>query len=247
MFHSEIIMTRYISRHLLPAVLTAMFLAGCGGRENPQHSVAGFKDHEIVGIDISAHNGDVDFKKVREGGIEFVIIKASEGGTFKDRKFVDNVRNARRAGMKIGAYHFFRFDTPGYIQGLNFANSIHGRSLDLPAVIDIEEFTNPNLQTTKLVMSRVTEMADYLEKRGYRVMLYTNKKGHARFIKGQLATYPLWLCSLGTTPEGIDCDLWQATHHGRIDGVDHDVDINVFTGTRSGWDRFASGIMAEKK
>ena len=71
-------MTRYISRHLLPAVLTAMFLAGCGGRENPQHSVAGFKDHEIVGIDISAHNGDVDFKKVREGGIEFVIIKASE-------------------------------------------------------------------------------------------------------------------------------------------------------------------------
>lgn len=149
--------------------------------------------------------------------------------------------------MKIGAYHFFRFDTPGYIQGLNFANSIHGRRLDLPAVIDIEEFTNPNLQTTKLVMSRVTEMADYLEKRGYRVMLYTNKKGHARFIKGQLATYPLWLCSLGTPPEGIDCDLWQATHHGRIDGVDHDVDINVFTGTRSGWDRFASGIMAEKK
>ncbi|WP_297059302.1 glycoside hydrolase family 25 protein [uncultured Duncaniella sp.] len=232
---------------LLPALLAGMLLSACRGEDNSPHSVAGFKEYEILGIDVSAHNGDIDFEKVSKGGIEFVIIKATEGGTFKDRMFVDNVRKARKAGLKIGAYHFFRFDTPGYIQGLNFANSIHGRNLDLPAVIDIEEYTNPNLQRTKLVMSRVSEMADYLEKRGYRVMLYTNKKGHARFISGQLATYPLWLCSLGTPPEGIDCDIWQATHHGKVSGIDHEVDINVFTGTRPLWDRFASGIKAEAK
>lgn len=231
-----------MARYLFLLIISSMIMAGCAHRDSTPHSVPGFKDHDIVGIDISAHNGDIDFDKVKEEGIEFVIIKASEGGTFKDRKFIDNIRNARKAGIKTGAYHFFRFDTPGYIQGLNFVNSIHGRELDLPAAIDIEEFTNPNLQATRLVMNRVIEMVDYLERRGYRVMLYTNKKGHARFIKGQLESYPLWLCSLGNRPEGIDCALWQATHHGKVKGVDHDVDINVFTLSRSEWEEFSAGI-----
>ncbi|MBD5322409.1 MAG: hypothetical protein K2G27_00150 [Duncaniella sp.] len=241
-------MTTKLSRTILTAIasaltaVTALFTAGCASSE-VSHSVPGFREHDIVGIDISAHNGDIDFDKVRDEGIEFVIIKATEGGTFKDRKFVDNVREARKAGLKVGAYHFFRFDTPGYIQGLNFVNSIHGRQLDLPVAIDIEEFTNPNLQTSRLVMNRVVEMADHLESRGYRVMLYTNKKGHARFIKGQLATYPLWLCSLGSRPDDIDCDLWQATHHGHVSGVEHDVDVNVFTSSRDAWELFSSGAL----
>jgi len=231
-------------RTLTLILFTALLLTGCrhSGQKAP-HTVPGFSGHEIVGIDVSAHNGDIDFERVKAEGIEFVIIKASEGSTFKDKRFVDNVRKARKAGLKVGAYHFFRFDTPGYMQGLNFVNSIHGRNLDLPAVIDIEEFTNPNLQTTKLIMNRVAEMADHLEHRGYRVMLYTNKKGHARFISGQLETYPLWLCSLGSLPDDIECDIWQATHHGRVKGVDHDVDINVFTSTHSSWDEFASGML----
>ena len=228
---------------VLTSVLSLM-MTGCASSE-VSHSVPGFREHDIVGIDISAHNGDIDFDRVRAEGIEFVILKATEGGTFKDKRFVDNVRKARKAGLKVGAYHFFRFDTPGYIQGLNFVNSIHGRQLDLPVAIDIEEFTNPNLQTSRLVMNRVVEMADHLESRGYRVMLYTNKKGYARFIKGQLATYPLWLCSLGTRPDDIDCDLWQATHHGRVGGIDHDVDINVFTSSRDAWTEFSSGAMLQ--
>lgn len=229
-------------RNSLLILLIALLSAACNRPGNTTHTVPGFSGHEIVGIDVSAHNGDIDFERVKAEGIEFVIIKATEGSTFKDKRFVDNVRKARKAGLKVGAYHFFRFDTPGYMQGLNFVNSIHGRNLDLPAVIDIEEFTNPNLQATRLVMNRVSEMADHLESRGYRVMLYTNKKGHARFIKGQLETYPLWLCSLGSLPDDIDCDIWQATHHGRVKGVDHDVDINVFTSSATDWAEFASGI-----
>lgn len=223
-------------------VVMTLLMVGCASSE-VSHTVPGFREHDIVGIDISAHNGDIDFDKVKSEGIEFVIIKATEGGTFKDKKFVDNVREARKAGLKVGAYHFFRFDTPGYIQGLNFVNSIHGRKLDLPVAIDIEEFTNPNLQTSRLVMNRVTEMADHLESRGYRVMLYTNKKGYARFIKGQLSTYPLWLCSLGTRPDDIDCELWQATHHGRVNGVGSEVDVNVFTSSREAWTEFSSGAL----
>lgn len=229
-------------RYQLLIFITTLLLASCNRNSNAPHTVPGFSGHDIVGIDVSAHNGEIDFERVKAEGIEFVIIKATEGSTFKDKLFIDNVRKARKAGLKVGAYHFFRFDTPGYMQGLNFVNSIHGRNLDLPAVIDIEEFTNPNFQATRLVMNRVSEMADHLESRGYRVMIYTNKKGHARFIKGQLETYPLWLCSLGSQPDDIECDIWQATHHGRINGVNHDVDINVFTSSRTDWASFASGI-----
>lgn len=221
-------------------------VSGCGRRRSTGtegHSVTGFADYEIVGIDISAHNGEIDFGKVRDEGVSFVLIKATEGGTFKDRRFVENVRMAREAGLKVGAYHFFRFDTPGYIQGLNFVNSLRDRELDLPVVIDIEEFTNPNFQATRLVLERLTEMVEHLERHGYRVMIYTNKKGYARFIKGRLEGYPLWLCSLGSIPDG-SFDIWQATHHGRVNGIDSDVDINVYPHSAEDWEKFAGGAIA---
>lgn len=91
---------------LLPALLAGMLLSACRGEDNSPHSVAGFKEYEILGIDVSAHNGDIDFEKVSKGGIEFVIIKATEGGTFKDRMFVDNVRKARKPVSRSGLTTF---------------------------------------------------------------------------------------------------------------------------------------------
>ena len=85
-------------RTLTLILFAALLLTGCrhSGQKAP-HTVPGFSDHEIVGIDVSAHNGDIDFERVKAEGIEFVIIKASEGSTFKDKRFVDNVRKARKA------------------------------------------------------------------------------------------------------------------------------------------------------
>lgn len=219
---------------VLAAALGALLAAGCAApaATEAQHP------YEVRGIDISAHNGEIDFRRVAEAGIEFVIIKATEGGNFKDKAFLSNVRRAREAGLKVGAYHFFRFDTPGYMQGLNFVNSIQGRHLDLPVVIDIEEWANPTSQPTPKVMGRLGEMIDHLESHGYRVMLYTNKNGYERFVRGRLEGYPLWICSLAQEPEGMEWTLWQSTHNGRVDGVDHPVDINHFRGSREMWERF---------
>lgn len=197
--------------------------------------------YEIRGIDVSAHNGDIDFPIVRDDGYEFVFIKATEGATFKDRRFISNLRRAREAGLKVGAYHFFRFDTPGYMQGLNFLNSVRSRELDLPLVIDVEEWTNPNSQATALVLDRLGEMIDHLERHGYRVMLYTNKNGFTRFIRGRLESYPLWLCSLAVEPELERWAMWQATHNGKVRGIKGPVDINAFQGSKEEWDLFATG------
>lgn len=226
---------------LLTLLLTAGLLTGCGF---DRRSVRTYPDRErfkVIGIDVSAHNGDIDFRKVAADGIDFVIIKATEGGTFKDRKFIDNIRMAREAGLKVGAYHFFRFDTPGYMQGLNLLNSVRGRRLDLPLVIDLEEWANPNSQPTTMVLHRLSEMIDHLESHGYRVMIYTNKNGFARFVKGRLEGYPLWICSLVDEPEGMDWHIWQGTHNGWINGINEPVDINAFNGSPEEWSEFAWG------
>ena len=151
--------------------LLCLSLGSCSGGGSRASLYPDPEKFEVRGLDLSAHNGDIDFAKVKEQGFEFVILKATEGGSFKDRKFIDNVRSAKQAGLKVGAYHFFRFDSPGYMQGLNFANSLEGRELDLPAIIDLEEWSNPNSQATPLVLSRLTEMIDHLEGLGYRVMI----------------------------------------------------------------------------
>ncbi|MCM1164334.1 MAG: hypothetical protein NC339_08815 [Muribaculaceae bacterium] len=226
-------------RRLLIALLVPLLLgmAGCV-RPLPDVPYPDPARYEIRGVDISAHNGEVDFGKLKAQGFEFAYIKATEGATFRDRRFIHNINNARAAGLKVGAYHFFRFDMPGYMQGLNLASAVEGRQLDLPVVIDLEEWTNPNAQATPLVMERLIEMIEHLESRGMEVMIYTNKNGYARFISQLPRTMPLWICSLGAEPDSDDWTLWQATHSGKVNGADTPVDINVFRGSRSEWQSF---------
>lgn len=231
---------RYTIAIIVALMATVSCVRGGGSGAYPDRS-----RFEVVGIDVSAHNGDIDFEAVAADGIDFVIIKATEGGTFKDRKFVENVRLAREAGLRVGAYHFFRFDTPGYMQGLNLLNSLQGRRLDLPVAIDIEEWANPNSQPTPIVLSRLSEMIDHLEGHGYKVMLYTNKNGFARFVRGRLEGYPLWICSLVDEPTDIAWTLWQGTHNGRVAGIDHPVDINAFSGTAADWEVFLSEVTTD--
>lgn len=227
--------------NLILTMILAAILTACGKvSDSPSKTYPDRSRFKVIGIDISAHNGDIDFRKVAAEGVSFVIIKATEGGTFKDKKFVENVRKAREAGLKVGAYHFFRFDTPGYMQGLNFLHSVQSRGLDLPLAIDIEEWANPNSQPTPMVLNRLSEMIDHLESHGYRVMLYTNKNGFARFVRGRLEGYPLWICSLVDEPQEIGWTIWQGTHNGRIRGIDHPVDINAFSGTAAEWEQFTS-------
>ncbi len=183
---------------LLTLFCIFLTLSACD-RNSPQAPYPDPARYEVRGIDISAHNGDIDFPLVREDGYEFVM------------------------------------------QGLNFLNSVKDRELDLPLVIDLEEWTNPNSQATALVLNRLGEMIDHLESHGYRVMLYTNKNGFARFIERRLEGYPLWICSLAVEPDKHRWTIWQATHNGRVSGTKSPVDINAFHGTMADWETFANG------
>ncbi len=208
--------------------------------EHPLSATPSSDFYPVSGIDISAHNGDsIDFESaIADRDLKFVIIKATEGTNFKDRNFHRNVDRARRAGLLVGAYHFFRFDSPGYMQGLNLLNTVRGRDLDLPIVIDIEEWTNPREYSTEAIVGNLRRLINYLERHGYRVMLYTNKDGYDRFIRGHLDSYPLWICTFSNPPADIDWTLWQYSHRGNVNGVPSKVDLNVFNGSRRQWEEW---------
>ncbi len=194
--------------------------------------------YPIRGIDISAHNGEVDFAAVRRAGYRFVMIKATEGSAFKDRRFNVNIFRARKAGLKVGAYHFFRFDATGYMQALNFLHSLRGQKLDMPVVIDIEQWTNPTYRPNKRVVATLLTLIREIERRGLKVMLYTNKDGYDDFINDKLEDFPLWMCSFGDIAANVDWCIWQYSHRGSVDGVDGKVDVNVFNGSEAEWERW---------
>lgn len=196
--------------------------------------------YPVVGLDLSAHNGVVDFESVRSSGVDFVILKASEGATVRDRRFADNMARALKSGLRVGAYHFFRFDVPGHLQALNFQDAVRGRRLDFPLIIDVEEWGNPSGVPISDIGGRLIEMISYLEGSGYRVMIYTNKNGLEDYFRRLPRKYPLWICSFTDPP--LDDDnawiLWQHTHRGHANGVDGAVDINTFNGTHTDFARW---------
>lgn len=192
--------------------------------------------YEIRGADLSSHNGDIDFDALKSYGLDFVYLKATEGGDFKDKSFARNIKQAFSSGLVPGAYHFFRFDTPGYIQALNVLSVISGRNIKLPVVIDVEEWSNPRGYSTEHIIREIRNMAEVLESEGYEVMLYTNKDGYNRFIKNYLNDYPLWLCSFRPIDGNIQWSMWQYTHRGIIKGIERLTDLNVWKGSRAIWD-----------
>lgn len=199
-----------------------------------------WEDYPVRGIDISAHNGAIDFEAVARQGYRFVLIKASEGGSFKDARYPENMQRAREAGLKVGAYHFFRFDAPGRLQALNFLHSLRGQQLDLPVVVDVEQHTNPKNRSAEQIGQTLSMLIGGLELEGHDVMIYSNKDGYADFINRRFASYPLWICSFSNPPRRLPWVLWQYTHRGKVEGVEGSVDIDIFNGSVEQWEEWCA-------
>lgn len=127
----------------------------------PSHIDVPREIYPVKGIDISSHNGShIDFKAVKADTVEFVYIKASEGENFRDSLFYRNYTGAVEAGLKVGAYHFFRFDREGWRQGRNLLDVMGKLRFDLPPAVDVEEWANARNFTTEEVVRQLRDMID---------------------------------------------------------------------------------------
>lgn len=198
--------------------------------------------YPIRGIDVSSHNGLMNLDAAAKDGIEFIFIKASEGADFKDSNFKINYWKAQHAGMKVGAYHYFRFGTDGVKQAINFLDAIGEHRLDLNLVIDVEDQGNVKGVSMDKIQENLAAMVDYLCLRGHRVIFYTNKAGYEKYLMQNFPGFPLWICSFSENPIDADWSFWQFDHHAKIDGIRGDVDLNTFNGTRKDWQQYLDSV-----
>jgi lysozyme len=195
------------------------------------------ESYKIHGIDISRHNGEVWWKKIKEATIDsskiaFVFIKATEGMFFFDREFSDNWHSARRYGLRRGAYHFFRPSYNAKLQAWNFIINTRLKKGDLPPVLDIE--VDEGYSDMELTQSCKSWLKIVENHYGVKPLIYTNIKFYNRVIRGKLDTYPLWIANYRQSkpqlPDGTPWYFWQHSEKGRLVGINEFVDLNVFKG-----------------
>lgn len=115
------------------------------------------------GVDVSHHQGNIDWKIIAQQGIHFAYLKATEGGDFKDTKFQKNWQEAKKTGLRVGAYHFFTAKTDGNLQAENFIHSVPLDNDMLPPVIDVENEVVDDLIEQQKIRDRLAVLLKRVE------------------------------------------------------------------------------------
>ena len=196
------------------------------------------KEHTVFGLDISHHQGKINWRELqksnpKEAPISFVYIKASEGSDHKDRRFEENWIGAKRHGFTRGAYHYFGTHSTGLAQANMFIKTVRLEKGDLPPMVDVEEKTeNMNLyiQELKIFIAKIEEHY------GVKPIIYSGKKYKAKYLDDRyFDRYPTWIAHYYVKSLNVEQNwtIWQCSDKGRLPGINHDVDINIFNGELS--------------
>lgn len=200
-----------------------------------------FAQHYVHGVDVSRHQGAIDWRTLTTTDVRFAYIKASEGADYRDDRFVSNWRDAGAAGIKRGAYHYFTLCRPGPAQAANFIVAAPERG-ELPPAVDIEQ-NSPCRQGPQIedVAAELTAYLNVLEQHyGARPLIYTTREFHDKHLADALAGETFWLRNLFAQPD-FRRDawvIWQYNHDGRRSGVSGPVDLNYFRGDETAFAKF---------
>lgn len=209
------------------------------------------------GIDVSYHNGTLDWSTIKAAGVDFAILRAAyrgygtEGTLVRDAKFAEYMQGAMSQGIPVGAYIYSQaITTAEAVQEANYIlNIVRGYSLDLPIVFDYE-FAGVKTgrldsawSSGKLNKSKMTDIAlafcDTIKNAGYDAMVYANKTFLSKNLDHEVienAGYDVWLAHYTTNTNYTgDYKIWQYTSSGRIPGIANKVfDCNfMYSGTIS--------------
>ena len=201
---------------------------------------ASAQDYAIRGFDVSHHQGEINWTKISPLQYQFVYLKATEGGDFKDRNFQENWLKAREQGLHVGAYHFYRLCRDGTVQAENFIATVPKKTDALPPVIDLEYDSNCiNTYTKEQLLHEIQIMHDRLQQHyGKQPIFYISKQFYHIVLMGNFAQTPLWVRDYEGKPELKDARpwlFWQHSQTGHIDGIPKAVDLNVYAESPKQW------------
>ncbi len=184
------------------------------------------------GADLSVHNGAVDFAKVKSAGYSFVFLREGYGDEVsypkqKDTRFEQNYRNAKTAGLNVGAYHYMYATTTAGArrEAQGFLANLKGKSFDMPVALDIEERSQYNL-SNGTVEAITKAFLDVCEAAGYYCLLYSYESFlTAKFSADFRKRYDIWCANISRTPS-IACGIHQYSFTGTVSGISGRVDLN---------------------
>lgn len=189
--------------------------------------------YPVRGIDVSHHQGPIDWKRVAADDVAFAIMKATEGGDHLDTLFAGNLPSALEAGLAVGAYHFFTFCRPGIEQAQNFIAAVPRDPRLLPPAVDIEFHGNcPERPSPEKLRAELMAFLAPVEAHfGKPAVIYLPDEAGDRY-GAVMPDRAHWVRSLTRFPDRSDWIYWQYSDTGRVDGIEGDVDLNVFWGDR---------------
>ena len=195
------------------------------------------KAYDVRGIDLSHHNGRINYNEL--DSLDFVFLKVTEGISWKDRAFSTHYSAFIEKDMAVGVYHFFRFDLDGKEQARHFLNHLEGKEFQIPLVVDVEQENNPSVSREKVITRLRAFVKEIKRQTGLKPIIYTNGIGYSDFISDDFSDHTLWLSSTNSwRPAMMDCTFWQFNIKADLSAITHDVDLNVFRGSRQEWQAY---------
>lgn len=193
------------------------------------HYRPGLQTGEVYGVDVSNHQGAIDWEAVADDEISFAYVKATEGGDFVDVWFGRNWDGARAEGLNIGAYHFFTLCTPGAAQAANFLGQLPIAEMTLPPALDLEFAGNcSDRPSQEWVHNEVRAFVELVEEKASEpILLYVSTKFDNAYQILEAFDRRTWHRSILRRPGDDDWVVWQLSYSADVDGIQGGVDLNI--------------------
>ena len=193
------------------------------------------------GIDVSSYSGNIDWKKVKESGIDFAMIRVGgrgygeKGEMYTDERALEYINGAKAEGIKVGAYFFSQaVSTEEAIEEADYVKTVLGDiKLDYPVAYDWEIIKDDDARTDSVSASQATECArafcDRVKELGYTPILYSpSRELYFKYDLSRLADIDIWYCEYANVPTFYyEFSMWQYSATGAIDGIEGAVDLNI--------------------
>ena len=198
-------------------------------------------EYPVRGVDVSSYQGKIDWETLSSQNLSFVFMKATEGSSWVDPCFSYNYEQAQNTQLRIGANHFFSYDSSGEAQAEHFISTVEKINNMLPPVIDLEFYGDKekNPAQPKQVREQLDIMLKKLEQHyAQKPITYATEKSYSMYLSGSYEEYDIWIRNVITKPSLSDnrqWTFWQYTNREQLEGYEGKekyIDMNVFYGTR---------------
>lgn len=190
----------------------------------------------LKGIDVSHHQGIIEWDSIISGNISFAFVKATEGYTFKDSLFSRNWEEMKRVGIKRGAYHFFRGNTDPKKQAINYIETVALDSGDVVPILDIEKLDG--VSSAKLIKNAKIWLIEVEKAYKVKPIIYAGQYFYNKYLANSFKGYPLWIAEFTkgkpVLVDGRKYHIWQYSEKGIVKGIKGRTDLNKFYGDYEG-------------